>query len=240
MLLGETSGATNVTVLVTPTTITCASVGDSRAVLCRDGHAVALAHDHKPINPIERERIEKGGGFVRNNRVNGRLAMSRAMGDFRYKNNPKLAKDRQLVVAVPDVIEMERNHEKDEFLVVACDGIFDVLSNQELVDAVRELLATNASSSSSSTTHSGHLPLKDLCRKLCLQCQSSHDNTTVVIVRFKQQGTLVGDSSGSSSSNRSSFLMQRSLGSLLPRPPSPEALWATIQTMISTVTMGKF
>lgn len=126
------SGCTAVVVHVTPSTITCGSVGDSRAVLCRDGVAFPLAYDHKPEQDAERKRIEAAGDFVQDNRVNGQLAMSRAMGDFMYKGKENLDRTQQPVIAVPDVIEVERT-EKDTFVAVACDGIFDVLSNEELI-----------------------------------------------------------------------------------------------------------
>jgi serine/threonine protein phosphatase PrpC len=83
---GVISGCTAVVALVTPTNVLCASVGDSRCVICQtNGACVALSKDHKPENPMERRRIELAGGFVADNRVNGELAMSRALGDFQYK-----------------------------------------------------------------------------------------------------------------------------------------------------------
>lgn len=134
------SGCTAVTVAVTKTHVICASVGDSRAVVgTANGVAVALAIDHKPENPKERERIEKAGGHVADNRVNGNLAMSRALGDFGYKTNEKLSPEEQLVIAVPSVMTHQRSA-GDEFVAVACDGVFDVLSNEQLVQMIHTLL----------------------------------------------------------------------------------------------------
>jgi len=121
--IADDSGCTAVTVAVTADTITCASVGDSRAVICRGGKAIPLAFDHKPENAEEKARIEKAGGHVANNRVNGELAMSRAMGDFRYKGKNDLPPQEQLVISKPDVISEKRDAANDEFLVVACDGV---------------------------------------------------------------------------------------------------------------------
>lgn len=180
----DTSGCTAVTVLVNDTTVSCASVGDSRAVLCRaDGRAVDLSDDHKPENAAERARIEAAGGHVSDNRVNGQLAMSRALGDFQYKRNAKLPVEKQLVIPNPDVVTVDRE-QGDQFVVVACDGIFDVLSNQEVCDFVRQELQTN-------------LPLVDICKKVCMFCLAPEDengrpsraagtdNMTITIVRFK-------------------------------------------------------
>jgi protein phosphatase len=134
----EDSGCTAVTVAVTPKEIICASVGDSRAVICRAGKAIPLSFDHKPENEAEKARIVAAGGFVENNRTNGELAMSRALGDYRYKKDAKLGQDKQLVIPNPDIISEPRDLENDEFLVVACDGVWDCFENQALVDCVRE------------------------------------------------------------------------------------------------------
>lgn len=127
----ERSGCTAVVVLVTPTLIVCANAGDSRAVLCRSGEAVALSHDHKPDNPDETARIVANGGYVRDNRVNGVLAVSRAFGDFELK---------PLVSCVPDFEIHQRNQDVNDFIIVACDGLWDAFSNQDAVDEVRAII----------------------------------------------------------------------------------------------------
>lgn len=73
------------------------NVGDSRCVACIDGNAMALSVDHKPGDDRERKRIESAGGFVEFNRVNGNLALSRALGDFAFKNNDNLKPEQQIV-----------------------------------------------------------------------------------------------------------------------------------------------
>ena len=67
-----------------------ANIGDSRAVLCRSSKSIPLSTDHKPDLPSEHNRIEKAGGYIEKNRINGSLNLSRAFGDFDYKNNEKL------------------------------------------------------------------------------------------------------------------------------------------------------
>lgn len=66
-------------------------------------------------------------------RVNGELAMSRALGDFRYKENPDLDDQSYAVICYPDITVHERNATKDEVMVLACDGVWDVLSNEETI-----------------------------------------------------------------------------------------------------------
>jgi protein phosphatase len=199
--LTDDSGCTAVSCLVTPTHVVCASVGDSRAVLCSStGQAVALSDDHKPENEEERLRIEAAGGRVENNRVNGNLAMSRALGDFSYKRTPDKTHDKQLVTCVPDVLVKSRT-DNFEFLVVACDGIFDVLSNQELIDYVRsELQARRAAAAENSNRAPNDQQsdvVKETCEAVCRKClapktpngrgpvrAAGTDNMTVIIVTF--------------------------------------------------------
>jgi len=92
---GETfAGCTATTLLITQTELYCANSGDSRTVLSRAKQAVPLSEDHKPDDPQERKRIYNANGFVEDGRVNGQLALSRALGDFEYKQNPSMkAKD---------------------------------------------------------------------------------------------------------------------------------------------------
>ena len=86
----DQSGSTSVMVLMNKEFIVCANTGDSRAVLARDGIAVTLSEDHKPFNDGEKDRIEAAGSHVKFNRVNGDLAVSRALGDFVYKRCERL------------------------------------------------------------------------------------------------------------------------------------------------------
>ena len=85
------AGTTATVLLVTRTQLICANAGDSRTVLARGGRAKDMSEDHKPENPQELARINASGGFVDDGRVNGMLALSRALGDFEYKNNTNLS-----------------------------------------------------------------------------------------------------------------------------------------------------
>ncbi|XP_065669341.1 probable protein phosphatase 2C T23F11.1 isoform X2 [Hydra vulgaris] len=140
----ETSGAAAVCVLIKNKTIYCANCGDSRAIASVGGIAQELSHDHKPNDEEETKRIIAAGGWVEFNRVNGNLALSRAMGDFVFKRNSTLSPEEQIVTAYPDVIveEIALDH---EFIILACDGIWDVMTRQEVVDFVRVRLANRES-----------------------------------------------------------------------------------------------
>ena len=83
----------------------------------------------------ERQRIQEAGGTVLIQRVNGSLAVSRALGDFEYKNNSNRRPDQQLVSPEPDITSHPRQLTSDEhvaFIALACDGVWDVITNEEL------------------------------------------------------------------------------------------------------------
>ncbi|KAM0847293.1 hypothetical protein ACQ4PT_055112 [Festuca glaucescens] len=117
-------GSTAVVAVVDDHRVVVANCGDSRAVLCRDGgKPVPLSSDHKPDRPDELARIEAAGGrviFWEGARVLGVLAMSRAIGDGYLK---------PFVTAIPEVTVTERT-DGDECLILASDGLWDVVSNE--------------------------------------------------------------------------------------------------------------
>lgn len=191
----DQSGSTSVMTLIGPKHIVCANTGDSRAVLSRAGAAVALSHDHKPYNPEEKARIEAAGGTVKFNRVNGDLAVSRALGDFVYKRCDSVGPEAQAVTAFPEII-VETREDKDEFVVLACDGIWDVMNSQAVVDKVRALLLQGRpmesagrgeqSPGAAPPQHSERRPwdLGAVCEALIDHCLGlgSRDNMSVVLV----------------------------------------------------------
>lgn len=127
----ERGGTTVVSTLISPYYIYFANCGDSRAVLCRSGQVCFSTEDHKPYSPLEKERIESAGGSVTIQRINGSLAVSRALGDFSYKGAENRTASQQMVSPEPEVCVVERSP-ADEFLVLACDGVWDTVSNEEL------------------------------------------------------------------------------------------------------------
>lgn len=97
-----------------------------------------MSFDHKPEDEPERKRVVKAGGVVTaDGRVNGGLNLSRAFGDHAYKQNKELSNREQMITALPDIRTLTINPTEDEFMVLACDGIWNYMSSQEVVDFVR-------------------------------------------------------------------------------------------------------
>ncbi|KAJ3301900.1 Protein phosphatase 2C 2 [Blyttiomyces sp. JEL0837] len=140
--LSDPAGCTAVTVLITEDwKVFCGNAGDSRAVLSVNGEAYPLSYDHKPTNPLEIQRIREAGGYVEFGRVNGNLALSRAVGDFEFKQNTNLPPELQIVTVNPDIESKQLELDTDEFIVLACDGIWDCMTNAEVVFYVRSQIA---------------------------------------------------------------------------------------------------
>ncbi|KAJ2916764.1 hypothetical protein MD484_g3637, partial [Candolleomyces efflorescens] len=140
-----------------------ANAGDARGVLCRGGKAVRLTYDHKGSDKQEAKRITDAGGFVMSGRVNGVLAVTRSLGDSSMK---------EFVVGAPYTTETELC-EEDEFLILACDGLWDIINDQAAVELVRDIEDAQVAS-----------------EKLLKHALSEHttDNVTVLVVRFKHLG----------------------------------------------------
>ena len=118
--------------------IYCANIGDTRCVLISPSKVERLSCEHRASEKKEKQRIENSGGVVLNGRVNGRLMLSRAFGDFELKSFG--------VKAEPHVSRKEINEEvegKDLFMVLACDGVWDVLSEVDIQNIIKYELGKN-------------------------------------------------------------------------------------------------
>lgn len=117
--------------------LSVANCGDARCVLSRKRTAIKMSIDHRPSVPSERQRIENAGVTVYDNRVDGVLAVSRAMGDHSFKRDhaKNKSKAKMPVTALPDFKSVDITDD-DEFLILACDGLWDVMTDQEAVDYV--------------------------------------------------------------------------------------------------------
>lgn len=190
------SGTTACFFLVTPLATTgefllqVANVGDSRLLVGRSGGAecVALTEDHKPGLKREKDRIERVGGFVEMDRVDGILAVSRALGDADYKRGTGGPLN-QKVIAKPDITRITCT--SADWVLVACDGVFEGrFNNEEVVRFVRPLL---------------HPPADDLVQAACAVCdealkRGSTDNITCMLVQFRtgEAGSPLGPPASSS------------------------------------------
>ncbi|KAL6075956.1 PPM-type phosphatase domain-containing protein [Balamuthia mandrillaris] len=123
------AGSTGVLVLFIGNKCYVANVGDSRAVLARGSKAQRLSFDHKPYSEEEEDRIRSLGGYVTGDtgRVNGLLAVSRSIGDFYM----------QPFVIVDPFVDSTEIGEEDELLILACDGVWDEVSDEQAVAIVR-------------------------------------------------------------------------------------------------------
>lgn len=130
---GKSSGCTAVVAFVEvkneKRVLYTGNVGDARAVLCRNGKAVRLSYDHKGSDQQEAKRIMDLGGFMMNNRVNGVLAVTRSLGDCVMK---------EFVVGNPYTTETDLTAQ-DDFLILACDGLWDVCDDQDAVDLIKDI-----------------------------------------------------------------------------------------------------
>ncbi|XP_072747763.1 probable protein phosphatase CG10417 [Anoplolepis gracilipes] len=188
---GADSGCTAVVAILKGNELYVANAGDSRCVLCRDGQAVELSLDHKPEDAPEMERIVKAGGEVTaDGRVNGGLNLSRALGDHTYKQNMVLPAEEQMISALPDVRHITIEPGRDEFMVLACDGIWNFMTSQNVVQFVRTRLSQN------------YKNISKICEELFDHCLAPDtlgdgtgcDNMTAVIVKFTLPATATAKS----------------------------------------------
>ncbi|XP_041977839.1 probable protein phosphatase 2C 11 [Aricia agestis] len=179
---GNDSGCTAVVALLKGNELFVANAGDSRCIVCRDGKAIDMSIDHKPEDAPELERITKAGGKVSGDgRINGGLNLSRAIGDHSYKQNKELNDKEQMITALPDVKTLTIEPEKDQFMVLACDGIWNFMSSQDVCDFILPRLAE------------GRERLSQICEEMFDHCLAPStvgdgtgcDNMTAIIVRFK-------------------------------------------------------
>ncbi|XP_074281678.1 putative protein phosphatase 2C 8 [Silene latifolia] len=184
-----TVGSTVVVAVVNEDVVVVANCGDSRAVICRAGVAVPLSFDHKPDRPDELARIEAAGGRVINwngHRVLGVLATSRSIGDHYLK---------PYVSSTPEITISERT-EADEFLILASDGLWDVITNEVACNVVRRCLTGKIRRKS-------HEVMDEKCKRstraeiaaaLLVElaiAKGSKDNISIIVVELRRFGRLV-------------------------------------------------
>lgn len=173
------NGSTAVSVLLIDNILYAANAGDSEAVLGRrmnkdlsnlEYESILLTKKHVPADPSERARIERAGGSVFHNRVLGSLAVSRALGDLNFKEIP-------MVIPDPYIFEFELSDE-DEFFVVACDGLWDVMTYNDVVEYI------------AARRQIDNISAKDVSAELVHEAivkRGSSDNVSVVVIYLKPQ-----------------------------------------------------
>eukprot|EP00946_MAST-07B_sp_MAST-7B-sp1_P000847 g847.t1 len=155
-----------------------ANCGDARAVLARGKDAIRLTFDHKASVPEEQKRIEASEGFVLRGRVLGILAVSRSFGDHALK---------QFVPALPYYTK-NRLVPEDRFLIIACDGVWDVMTDQEAVDFVGARIDQALNAGKSSPENPFQIFESTVARALVDEAldRQSKDNITVQIVLLQR------------------------------------------------------
>ncbi|OVA05728.1 Protein phosphatase 2C (PP2C)-like domain [Macleaya cordata] len=175
----KTIGSTAVVAILGKEKLVVANCGDSRAVLSRGGTAIPLSRDHKPDRPDELERVEAAGGRVINwngSRVLGVLATSRSIGDYYLK---------PYVISKPEVTVIERTI-NDEFLILASDGLWDVMSNETACQVVRKCLKGRMLRTLSMAVKGNNAGEAAAVLAELAMARGSKDNISVVVVELKK------------------------------------------------------
>jgi len=162
-------GSTALCVAVEGNELIVANCGDCRAILCQAGQTVALTRDHRPTDDIEQQRIINQGGTVIGGRLQGQLAVSRAFGNYEFK-------ELEILSSEPEIHHVSLNTDV-EYLVVGSDGLYDHFTNEELISFIKNGLMNN-----SNTT------LESIVKELVEEAidRGSDDNITILVVKFEK------------------------------------------------------
>ena len=170
-----------------------ANAGDSRAVICKKGIGYQMTHDHKPDLSKEKNRIYKSRGWVNVGRINGNLNLSRSLGDFEYKQDKNLNPKEQIISAFPE-INIEIIDDSCEFIIIACDGIWDCLTPQEACNYVRNRLYDEKTG-----LPKNNIKISKIIEEMMDEVISDDltkengigsDNMTCIIIQFKNKGKI--------------------------------------------------
>ncbi|KAA8498475.1 putative protein phosphatase 2C 10 [Porphyridium purpureum] len=181
------SGSTANYCVVSDTHIVCCNVGDSRAVLCRDGETIDLSKDHCHLHPGEVRRIKEAGGTVDVRGINNYITVTRSFGDLDLKEHkhitfPNMKLEADLVVAEPDVNIVDRVAQ-DNVLIIATDGVWCRVGSQRAVKIVMDVLRKPSGDAAMAA------------KKLCSASTQagSNDNITVIVVVFSRPDPMTQD-----------------------------------------------
>ena len=204
--LNDSSGSCGIMAMIQGNKCIIANVGDSRLVLFKKGKVFFATEDHKPNTETEKRRIKLAGGEIyqtitlfplrQNGKeieppwrvLPGRLSVSRTFGDIEAKET-KFGGIPGVVLALPDITEIELDNEFN-FMVIGCDGIFDVLSNEEILECIKIVLKEkNVKEIKEDDVH-------ELCGDFAAMivksaiAKDSSDNVSCIVVAFNLDGLL--------------------------------------------------
>ena len=204
--ISDSSGSCGIMAMIQNNKIIIANVGDSRLVLFKNGKVFFATEDHKPNTETEKKRIKNAGGEIyqtftyfplrQNGReieapwrvLPGRLSVSRTFGDVEAKD-PKFGGMGDVVMALPDITEFDLDDEFN-FMVIGCDGIFDVLSNEEILECVKIVLKEKKVEEINEDN------IHDLCGDFAGMivkgaiAKDSSDNVSCIVVAFNLKSLL--------------------------------------------------
>lgn len=203
----DSSGSCGIIAMIKGKKCIIANVGDSRLVIFKNGKISFTTEDHKPDSEKEKKRIEAAGGKIyqtpsffplyQNGKqieipwrvLPGRLSVSRTFGDIEAKEE-KFGGMKGVVVALPDITEIELNEEYN-FIVIGCDGIFDVLTNEELLECIKIVLKEKKM-----TEYINDDDVHELCGDFAAMiiksalAKDSFDNVSCIVIAINLNGLL--------------------------------------------------
>ncbi|CAN6449961.1 unnamed protein product [Victoria cruziana] len=170
------SGTTALTAMIFGRSLLVANAGDCRAVLSRLGTAVEMSMDHRPCCSKEKKRIESLGGHISDGYLNGRLGLTRALGDWHIKGMKDGADGQGGPLIAEPELKMTTLTKGDEFLIIGSDGVWESFTSQNAVDFARRRLQE-------------HNDVKQCCKELIEEAikRGSDDNLTVVMICFQAE-----------------------------------------------------
>ena len=200
----DCSGSCACIALIKKNKLIIANIGDSRLILVKNKKIFFTTIDHKPINLSEKKRIKKAGGYIYQSEINvpifqngkrielpwrvfpGGLSVSRTIGDIEVKNEKYRGKS-GVVISKPDIWEFNLNEEFN-FLVIGCDGIFDVLSNNEILECYNTVYKIYKNNKKGVNDFCGDFASMIIKSALA---KDSFDNVSVVVVLFNNLDDII-------------------------------------------------
>jgi len=136
-------GSTANIILINNKFIYIANVGDSLSLMYKNGEIYKLSNEHKTTLKSEIIRIKKFNKFkLINNRINGKLNITRAIGDLNYKKNENLKPFEQIITSYPEINKIKMTDDID-FIIMASDGVWDCVDQQKLCESIKKELEEN-------------------------------------------------------------------------------------------------
>ena len=186
------SGSTMTGVLITPMHLFFINLGNLRTLLAQNGRLEFLTKHHVPSCEAERIRIHRAGGRIMSNYINGRLQVTRSLGNFDMKRNSTLPHTEQIISAEPEVTMIPRKGINDDFIVISNRGINQIISNRELMNLIAHGFTLGKS-------------IKQLTEEIIEHClgKGSRENLSLIIIKFQNsQSTLENAIISQNNSNR--------------------------------------